>query len=161
MKYILCFLYLIIQSNTCLAVSTGASQALKKQAELFFHNYVDHLNLYLSGQDTMAVKDKTSQDIRLPSLVIPPSGKLTEFKESEQVIKGFTGFLEQIKSNNVHSIKWQNLDINVINDFAAIGSNTAIFLDPQGKTLQTVKAVYVLHRDENNWAIALRIPQTH
>lgn len=161
MKYVICLLYLIFISNPCSSSTSDNSEALRQQANDFFHGYINHLNLYLSGEDLQAVKNKTSQDIRLPSLVIQPNGNLSQFKEQEQVVKGFTAFLEQIKAQGVKQIQWQKMDLKSINDYAVVANNTAQLIDDQGKIIQTIKAVYVLHRAENDWAIVLRIPQTH
>ncbi len=161
MKYTIWLLYLILISFPCYSAHSDKENTLKEQALDFFNHYITNLNDYLSDKDLSAVKNKTIHDIHLPSHVIQPNGKLTQLKEQDQVIKGFTAFLEKNKSLGVTQIKWQQMDIKSINDFAVVANNTAQMLDDQGKIIQTVKAVYVLHRSKDDWAIVLRIPQTH
>lgn len=161
MKYILCFIALFIQSNWCSAATPIGAEALENQAKKFLQGYVDHLNLYLSGEDLQAVHNKTSQDIRIPSQVIQDNGVLLTYNDSDQVIKGFTGFLEQIKSVGVQRIQWQQMDIKALNDYAVLAENSAVLLDAAGKTIKTIKGIYVLHRSNENWATVLRIPQTY
>lgn len=161
MKYILCFIGLVFQSNFCSATIPVNADSLEKQAKVYLQAYVNHLNQYLSGEDLLAVQNKTSQDFRIPSQVIRPTGELVTYNQADQIINGFTGFLEQIKSQGVKSIRWQQMDIKALNDYAVLAENTAVLLNADGKTIKTIKGVYVLHRSAQNWATVLRIPQTY
>ena len=155
MKKIVCLLVLLWKFMPSFAAD---DPMIKTGAQTFMNGYVAHLNAYLSGADDNAVVTKTTQDIRLPSAVIQASGVLAQLKSEEQVIQGFTGFLDTIKTQGVARIEWQDMQIKVLNPYAVVAHNTAVLLNERGEVLRALGGTYILHRQNDQWAIAMRIP---
>ncbi|WP_395377003.1 hypothetical protein [Marinicella sp. W31] len=155
MKFLLCAAVFLLKANC--AVS-GEMASIKSEADTFLNNYLLHLNSYLSGQDTHSVEEKTVLDVRTPSLVIQASGALLNYESEGQVVQGFTAFLDQIKTQGVGSIEWKTKQIKVLNAYAAVAHNIAVLLSERGEVIQEIGSTYVLHKNEDRWSIAMRIP---
>ena len=156
MKILLCIALMLLKANSPFA---GEMTSVKTEADAFLNSYLLHLNSYLSGQNMQAVEQKTALDVRTPSLVIQASGTLVNYDSKQQVVEGFTAFLDQIKNRGVWKIEWQDKDIKVLNPYAAVAHNTAVLLSDRGEVIREITSTYVLHKKaDNSWSIAVRIP---
>ena len=142
-----------------LSIAKGLSFA-KQRTEIlsFFDLYLDGYNVYLNDINNSQALDDSSMVLHVPSIQVPPSGPMHLFESRKRITKGTQLFLDEILNEGVIKVEWEQLEIKVLNDQAAIVSAVANLIKTDRTIHRKSAATLVLYKsDEYGWQIVTRV----
>ncbi len=152
MKFLILSLLLFSQVH---AVQAEPSQQ-QTEVAAFFDQYLKNFNDYISKPNNQQAITAATADIHMPAIMFPGNGKLALMEDAALVGAGTQAFLDRLISQQVTQIKWQKVDIRILNDHTALANNKAMLLTADHRVLQTLSSTYVLYKAADGWQIVLR-----
>ncbi|QYJ75497.1 hypothetical protein [Shewanella sp. FJAT-52076] len=128
---------------------TAASSEQKAEIATLFEHYMDKYNHYLTTGKLDAAPVLYRPQLMLMSNTRAPA-VATETEFSTQI----QGFLDSLRAKGVARVRWQKVNIRLLDSQLALASNVAERFRADGSRYNLVGATYLLSKQDGQWQIA-------
>ncbi len=145
---------------TCLLCSPIKANELHHEDEQaikqLFSQYMNHYNHYISDGELGDI-----QQLYQPTIMLMSSNNAPQSVSAQVFSQQVTGFLDGLKRQGVTNVKWQSMNVRLIDNNIALASNLAVRYTQSGDVFNQVGATYMLYKEQNAWRIASFAVHTH
>ncbi|MFY8273299.1 hypothetical protein AAEU32_04150 [Pseudoalteromonas sp. SSDWG2] len=146
--------YLILIMSLCCGASWAfempTEDKINKQAiTLLFADYMGHYNAYLRGEKLEGITQMYT-----PTVMLMSSSNIPQSIDNERFTAQVALFLDNLKSQGVTSVHWQQVNIRLLDNNIAVATNLAVRYGDNGAIFNKVGATYLLYKTDDHWRIA-------
>ncbi|MCH4296098.1 hypothetical protein MJ923_17450 [Shewanella sp. 3B26] len=133
------------------SLTTADNTAVDDKAEIaqLFEHYMAKYNHYLATG-----KLDSTPVLYRPQLMLMSNNRAPAVASEAEFSTQIQGFLDSLKAKGVARVRWQKVDVRLLDSQLALASNVAERFRADGSRYNLVGATYLLSKQDGHWQIA-------